>query len=208
MTAVYRHQNGGGLKVYPAQASPDSYLHKRSTLEGETNVYASSLTLSALRDTFAAASTVHAAALADSRLSDAYVENSDVVSSEIVASEVVDCRLTRCRVFANEGMKPVVYGVKLAGVTVFGGATLYGPWGLELEGAHIHDGVWREAPRHLLIEGGGLHVAVVECTEGRAHMGCTCRPVKHWLDRGPKLGRRLGWTGEQIEACRTFLLSL
>jgi hypothetical protein len=111
-------------------------------------------------------------------------------------------------VFDHEGGEPFLDGIRLVGVTVYGDVTLCGPWGLELEGAHIHAGEWNEQPRHLLVEGEGIHVAVLECTDGRAHMGCACRPVTHWLKKGPRLARRLGWSEEQIETCLTFLKSL
>lgn len=206
---VYRHTNGGGLKVFPAQASPDSFIDGHSSVEGETGVYASSLTeMSALKDCFVTGSKLIEVTAADSRLSGSLVASSDILSSELFSAHVGGCRLARCRVFADGGAIPVLRGVALDGVTVYGHAKLVGPWGLELPGAHIHAGEWREAPRHVLIEGEGVHVAVLECTDGRAHMGCTCRPVTHWLDRGPRIGRRLGWSEEMIEACRTFLQSL
>ncbi len=205
---TYRHKNGGGTKVFPAQASPDTFLDRDSTVEGESHVYVSSLKGSALKDTFAAWSRLTDVVGADSRFSDAHVENSDINSSDVVTADVSGCRLYNCRVSADGGPRPTLRGVTLAGVTVYGDAVLVGPWMLALEGAHVHAGEWREAPRHLLVEGEGLHVAVVECTEGRAHMGCECRPVPHWLRKGPRLARRLGWGEEQIEQCLTFLRSL
>lgn len=209
MTA-YRHKNGGGLKVFPAQASPDSFLDRLSTVEGETNVYGgSAVEDSALKDTFAAAATLLKATVCDSRIVDSFVDNADLVSCEVVEAQVVDSRLTGCKVFANDGARPRLRGVGLDGVTVYGDVALVGPWTLELPGAHIHDGEWNVAPRHLLVEGDGIHVAVLECTEGRAHIGCECRPVKQWLEgRRCKRASRYGWTGEQIEACRNFLKSL
>lgn len=208
MTAVYRHKNGGGLKVYPAQASPDSFLDKTSTAEGESNVYESSLEGSALKDTFAYSSTVISATVAGSRLADAYLDNADIISSEIVGAHVRNSRLTDCRVYSNDQDKPALVGVSLVGVTVYGSALLCGTWGLDLPGAHIHAGIWNCQPRHILIEGEGIHQAVLECTEGRAHMGCECRPITYWLERGPRFARRFGWTEEQTEQCRTFLQSL
>lgn len=207
MTNVYRHKNGGGLKVFPAQASPNSLIDGLSTIEGESNVYASSLKDSALKDTFAFDSGLAYATVADSRLADSRIINSDIVGCDVVGAYVEKSRLKDCRVFADCG-QPTLYGVTLAGVTVYGDTALNGPWGLELEGAHIHAGEWREQPRHTLIEGEGIHIALVECTEGRAHMGCTCRSVEHWLKKGPGLGRRLGWSEDQVESARVFLEGL
>jgi hypothetical protein len=206
--SVYRHKNGGGVKVYPAQASPDSFIDRHSSVEGESGVYDCALYSSALKDTFAYRSTVTSSAVADCRVAEADITGSDLVSCEAGASTIEGCRLTDCRVFADGPAVPALGGVRLVGVTVYGEVSLFGPWGLELPGAHIHAGHWSEQPRHLLVEGDGIHVAVVECTEGRAHMGCECRPVTHWLEKGPRLARRLDWSEEQIETCLTFLRSL
>lgn len=206
---VYRHPNGGGAKVYPAQGSPDSYIDRESSVEGESAVYAGTLLETAVKDSFVAYSTLARALVYDSRLSDAKVENAHVESSHLVNAIVRNSRLHNCRV-ASAGLgTPVVFGVNLSGVTVYGGATLTGPWSLHLEGAHIHAGDWYDRPRHLLIEGGGIHEAVVECTQGRAHMGCKCMPVSYWLgEQGERIAKRFGWSEEQREQCRQFLLSL
>lgn len=205
---IYRHRNGGGAKVYPAQASPDSFIDRLSTVEGESNVYTSTIHDSALKDSFADRSKVNDSLVADCRLAEALLRNSDITRTHIVCALVEASRLTDCRIFADEGVPPQVSGVTLSGVTVYGNACLRGTWGLELEGAHVHAGVWEQPPRHLLVEDEGVHVAVLECTEGRAHMGCECRPVTYWLKKGPRIARRLGWDEEQIEACLTFLKSL
>ena len=206
---VYRHRNGGGLKVFPAQASPDSLLDADTVIEGESEVYDSTLRQTALKDSFVARLCfVHESAVADSRLVTSTVTNSEVSSSSVVGAYVEGSRLSGCRVASDGASLPFLSGVRLSGVTVSGEVSLVGPWGLELPGAHIHAGLWHEPPQFRSIDGEGVHVALVECTEGRAHMGCACRPVAHWLDRGPKLGRRMGWSEEMIETCRTFLQSL
>lgn len=207
---TYRHQNGGGLKVYPAQASPDCSLDKNSTIEGETSLsYMCVVRDSAVKDTFAAGYVViRHSLLADARLSHARADNSDIVRTEIVMAQVNGCRLSDSRIYGGKDGEPYLEQVSLKGVHVSGSAELYGPWGLNLPGAHIHAGEWEEPPRHLAIEGEGVHVAVLECTDGRAHMGCACRPVSHWLAKGPRLARRLGWNEEQIERCLNFLRSL
>jgi hypothetical protein len=206
---VYRHGNGGGVKVFPAQASPDTFVDEVSSVEGESGVYVSSLQATALKDSFVAWSLLTEVTAADCRLSDSFIEKSDLVGSEVVTADVKGCRLFQCRVFADGGPRPRLRGVTLTGVTVYGDVALNGPWGLALPGAHIHAGEWSEQPRHALIEGEGLHVAVVECTDGRAHVGCECRPIKQWLEgRRSKRASRYGWSKEQIELCRNFLKSL
>lgn len=205
---AYRHPNGGGQKFYPSQASPDAFLDGQTTIEGETNVYGGRTTDSALRDTVAAVSGIDGSLVAGSSVVESYIRKSDIVSSQIISAYVAGCRLTKCRVFTNAGGQPRLFLVRLSGVTVYGDAILVGSWGLELEGAHIHAGVWRTPPRHTLIEGGGIHEAVVECTEGRAHMGCKCMPVSYWLAKGARIARRFGWDKRQIEQCQSFLETL
>lgn len=203
---TYRHANGSGLKVYPAQASADCWIDRDSTLEGKTDAYHSTVRDSALKDTFCSASQISHSLVAGSHVADgARVVNSEITSSHVVCAHVLDCRLRDCRV---AGCLVSMEGVSLEGVTVSGDTVLTGPWGLSLTGAHIHAGEWRRAPRHVLIEGNGIHAAVVECTEGRAHLGCACRPIAYWIERGPGMARRFGWTQEQIETCLTFLHSL
>jgi hypothetical protein len=207
---TYRHPHGNGLKHLPAEASPDTFLDSDSTLEGESRVYASSIQHSALRDTFTFAATIRDSVAADSRIVDAEVYQSDVRTSDVAGMgvSVEECQLTDCRVFADDGHAPQLLAVGLVGVSVYAGAILRGPWELDLPGAHIHAGTWTAPPRHVLIEGNGIHEAVVECTEGRAHLGCSCKPVSYWLKVGPRLAQKFGWTDEQKTLCRDLLLSL
>ncbi len=203
----YIHPAGAGLKIYPAQASSDSFIDDQSAIEGETEIYSTSLRGSVLKDTFAFGARVHSSAVAASRLADSIVVNSDIESCDIVGAEAGGCRLIDCHIHIENGHSPRLSGVNLAGVRVAGEVEMRGPFGMDAPGAHVHAGVWTRAPRHILLIG-QIHVAVVECTDGRAHMGCACRPVKFWLERGPRLGRRFGWTEEQIESCRQFLVTL
>jgi hypothetical protein len=206
---TYRHPNGGGQKVYPAQASPDSYIDGQSALEGETNVYTCTVKNSALRDTVAYGSVVYAnSAVCGSHLAEARVRNSDLTRCHVMAATVGNCVLRDTHIFGDNGESPYLSGVNLTGVYVYGGVQLTGGWGMELEGAHIHAGVWTKQPRHMLVEGDGVHVAVMECTDGRAHMGCECRTVDYWLTKGARLARRLGWNARQIEECLSFLETL
>lgn len=176
----YRHTNGGGRVVgREAYVSPDSFFDRESSAEGDARVFSSVVTNSALRGAQVSGCSLNATLLAD------------------------------CIVAGAPCLGPVLDGVSLVGVRVEGLVSLAGPWSMKCPGAWIHSGEWHRAPRALRITGeGGMTVALVECVEGRAHVGCKCRPTSHWLDRGPAIGRRLGWTEEHIEAARLFFEGL
>jgi hypothetical protein len=179
--STYRHLKGGGRVVgLEAYVSPDSYFDAESSAEGRTLVFSSFVRQSALKDS--------------------------AVSGPDLRSALLDrCVVAR----TDEEGPPFLSRVALRGVRVEGNVILRGPWAMECSGAWIHAGEWARSPIHRRIEGeNGVGVALVECTEGRAHCGCKCRRVAHWLERGPAVGRRLGWTEEQIEAARLFFEGL
>jgi hypothetical protein len=142
---------------------------------------------------------------------DSYFDKaSEVHGRSVVYGAIIEAStLIDCLVGPLFGASPRVSGVFLQGVRVEGRAELQGPWRMICAGAFIHQGEWQRAPRHILIRGeNGVSVAVSECTEGWAHIGCRCREIGFWLKCGPRIGRRLGWTEEQIERCRVFFESL
>jgi hypothetical protein len=181
----YRHRNGGGLVEDDAApsgrpyVSPDSFFDRDSQALGDTLVFSSVVTGGVLVDSAVSQASVHA------------------------------CLLESCTVAALADGKPKLEGVSLAGVVVEGGVWLRGPWEMNCPGAFIHFGAWGHPPRHKRVEGAnGVSMAVSECVNGQAHIGCKCRPTSHWLERGPAVGRRFKWTEEQIEDVRVFLEGL
>ncbi|MDQ3917185.1 MAG: hypothetical protein M3348_01670, partial [Acidobacteriota bacterium] len=122
--ATSRHRNGGGLKVSPAECSPDAYLDEESSVEGETQVYTSSLLSSALKDSFAYGSRLSGSLAEGSRLADCRLSRSRVTRSDVCGALVSRATLYDCRVFGDGGEVPELDGVALGGVSVFGGAKL------------------------------------------------------------------------------------
>jgi hypothetical protein len=206
MSDRYRHKLGGGNVIgIEADASPDSYLDQKSSIDGDSCVISSTLLSSDVKDVF----------FCHARLDESVVLNSRIASSTILESQLRDSIVAHawinqsilddCIVRAVERESPSLTGVALRNVIVEGHSILRGPW--TLDGiARIHRGVWERPPRFLEITGeNGVHVGVGECTEGHAHIACRCKPIATWLRAGPRLGRMLGWQPEQISlACRTF----
>jgi hypothetical protein len=208
LSDTYRHRKGGG-KIYgtDADASPDSYLDLKTAIEGNSHVVGSVLVGTQAFDLFAVNSRFDGSVLAASRVVNSTLLDCRVKDSEIVQAWVNDSQLSSCIVRPIQSERPTINTVALRNVLVEGDSDLRGPW--TLDGlARIHRGVWEQAPRFMEVKGeNGVHVGVTECTEGYAHIACRCKPVKAWLEAGPRLGRILGWTGEQIkQVCRTFEL--
>lgn len=133
--------------------------------------------------------------------------NSHIVDSQIAQAEIVNSILVDCVVTSLHGQRPSVVGVKLSDVVVEGDSQLIGPW--ELHGiARIPTGVWHRPPKFIRITGNGIGTTVTESTNGYALIACLRKPVETWLKAGPRYGRYLGWTDDQVDQARQFLKSL
>lgn len=208
MTA-YLHPNGRGTVLgEAAHVSADTYLDRASVVEGETSLRRSTVVDSNVRDSFLFDTSLTGSVAVDSRLASSRLLGTSAEGSSVTDCDAVDSRLRGVEVGSRDGRGPSLYMVELEGVVVEGFVRLRGPWSLAGH-LRIHAGEWKRAPRHIRITGeNGVVSDVSECTEGRAHISCKCRPVSYWLERGPALGRRLGWTESQIEECRVFFEEL
>jgi hypothetical protein len=203
---TYRHSNGNGSVVgESAHVSADSFLDRDSTVEGESVLCSSVVKGSALKDSFAAQSSLERCAVEDSRLSNVKLYRSIVCGSHLSDVDASGCALIGVVAEGLHGATPYIGGVILEDVTVSGETRVIGDW--SLRGPYrIHRGEWERAPRHILISGpNGVSVGVSECVEGMAHVACRCRPVSHWLSKGTRLARRLGWTDDQTATAMAFL---
>lgn len=171
----YLHRNGKGRVYGEAYVSPDSFLDSKSQVGGHSLVAGGSVLL-----------------------------NAACQDSQIVRAHVKDSVLGNTKLVAIDGFGPDVESVGLHDVKVEGVVILRGGWHLDGE-AWIHRGIWERAPRHLLIEGNGVHVNLTECVDGTIHIGCSCKPALWWLSHKDRLFRawgRKGWTLEQLNKVR------
>ena len=196
------HRNGKGrIHGYDAHVSADSYLNEASEVLGESLIHRSSIIDSRILSVKSFSSTLKSTVARRSTLSHAEISFSDL--TEVNASECIieGSHLKKCDVLSLEGVRPHLSCVDLEGVIVEGDVTLRN---FNLKGiARIHDGEWSRAPRHIEIVGNDLHVGVTECTNGRAHLACECRPLVWWLSKREHLKKVLskrGWLSEQIQS--------
>lgn len=184
-----RHPNGGALKIgLEVHVSADSFCDDRTQLSGMTSVFNSAVRGSNIQSSHIfecpiSFSTAIGSVCSQSVLKDVFLEGA-----------IVD------RVFAEgKGWR----GIYLKEV-VAENCELYGNW--ELSGnARIHEGVWHRAPRFRRITGdNGVDFGLSECKPGHAMLGCWCKPLTELLRAGPRLGRKHGWSEEQIRAAKEF----
>lgn len=141
----------------------------------------------------------------DTRISGRTILRS-VTSIRSTLNDVIafESKFTNCLVTDAIICRSTVDGPLLTGVVV-DGAVLSGKW--RLEGlVRIHGGVWVRPPMFQEIKGeNGLHIGLTEChLEGRVHFSSRCHEAIRWQQFGPRLGRRLGWTEEQIKTAYEF----
>ncbi len=78
---------------------------------------------------------------------------------------------------------------------VYGKAKLKGSFILSGQ-CRVHEGEWFRAPKHVNLG----FMGVTECVDGKVLVDCRCRPAEYWIKFGAKLGRRWGWSEQQIAA--------
>lgn len=192
---ILRHPNGGASKHgTDVHVSADSFCDVNSRLYGKSAVIGSALVGSMVED----------AQVFSSKLRFAHAVTSVVAESNLNRVCAVGCVLHRVDVLGNAGGEK--HQMHLTHV-VAENCELYGEW--ELTGnARIPCGVWHRAPRFCRITGDGVDVGLTESTDGHALMACWRKPTYKWLAFGPRLGRKHGWTEQQIKQARDFFTEL
>lgn len=197
MGRPFIHHNGGGKILDPdSHVSVDSTLDVDSVLEG----YCSVVCNSRVRDSRISASIISSGTIVGSVLYDAQVFN----------GLVAKCGLRSVHVRSESGYSPQLLEVVLEGVTVAGPTILHGPW--TMRGPFlIHAGEWHAPPRHHHFQPNGAgalpSLGIIECLDGKAHIGCVCRPIAEWCQKKELLRRifvRRGWQPEFIDQIATL----
>lgn len=174
-----RHANGGGRVLEEAVVSEAVYFDHDSTAKGNALVtggkfYGTLIT-------------------GESHISGSPLcEDSEISAKHVSGFPVIKgCKLMDgVRVFDS----PILNNVGLHGtIQIFGDAVLDGftlSYVAEKSGdrLRIHRGRWMRPPRHIEVDG----YTISECTDGCFHVGCRCRPLSFWMEKGEKFGRRLG----------------
>lgn len=196
MTAerILRHPNGGALKFgVEVHVSPDSYCDRATELGGDCAILQCTLKNSIITDS----------KLFDCAGENVWLSRSVCSKSSLQGVFAHECILDRV-IASNEGAEDIL---TLKDV-VAENCELHGSWKLE-GNARIHEGVWHRKPRYLRITGDNqVDFGLTECKPGYAMLGCWCKPLKELLTAGPRLGRKHGWTAEQIRAAKEFYESL
>lgn len=129
--------------------------------------------------------------------------HSSLIQTSVGASTILGSQLSRLSAVDCVLDSVVADGPRLREV-VAENCELYGQW--RLDGiARIPCGIWHRSPRFVEINGEEFRAGITESTNGHALIACMRQPLIKWLHAGPRLGRMLGWTPEQVQiAYRTF----
>jgi hypothetical protein len=197
MTDFFIHRNGGGKVLsFDTHISPDSKLDRDSVLEGYCVVGGESRVL---------ASRVFESAIDRGQIIESLLERSEVMGGLVAKSG-----LRNAHVASERKHRPELFNVMLDGVTVRGATFLRG---FHLKGPFlIHAGQWYDAPRHFHFapRDTGINLGIIECVDGRAHIGCVCRPMEQWIARRPLLDKifaRRGWLPAYTKFIETLFRS-
>jgi hypothetical protein len=188
-----RHRNGGGKKYgNDCEVGPESYLDRLSRVGDSAEIYYSQIIDSLISD--------------DALVSNAWIEKSSISGNVRVVG--FPTSWPECLIVYNSRLSGAtrirdragVINVDLCGPVISGDARLIGPWSLN-DCVRIHAGTWNQPPRWTLIDGENVDVVLSECVDDRYHLGCWCLPRETWFRDGyrQRLGKRSGWTPQQIE---------
>lgn len=181
------HKNGGGI-IYGSESSvsSDSVLDRDSIVEGASFIsYGSAITKSPIKNSVISLGEIRESPLIDSHVSAALVYASGLESA------VVQGTLER---------KAVVQNCLLSQKVVVEACTIRN---VDIAGPYLIHTDWNHTPRHYLIEPcDGVQMGISECTEGRGHCGCECRPYTEWIHKKELLRKIFvarGWASESID---------
>lgn len=186
---ILRHPNGGARKIgTEVHVSPDSFCDHTTEIGGD-----SAILQCTLKD-----SVVINSKLFDTAAETVWLNGSICSRSSLQGVFASECILDRV-VASNHGS-----GVLLLRNVVAETCELHGSWRLE-GNARIPEGVWHRAPRFARITGeNGVDFGLTESLPGYGMLGCWKKPLTELLKAGPRLGRKHGWTEEQIHQARLF----
>jgi hypothetical protein len=140
------------------------------------------------------------ASVKDSTVVSSVIFNSPLLNSHVAGSLVSSSALESVIVRATGERKAVVQDAILSDDVVVEACTVRG---FELAGPYLLHSDWNRAPKHFLLEPApGVRVGLSECSDGRRHCGCECRPYIEWLEKKELLRRiftRRGWPSESID---------
>lgn len=187
---ILRHPNGGALKIgLEVHVSLDSFCDRTTEISGD-----SAILQCTLKDAIVTNSKIF-----DCAAETVWLDNSICSRSSLQGIFATECILDRV-IASNHGSGGIIYLKDVVAET----CELHGAWKLE-GNARIPTGIWHRPPRFCRITGeNGVDVGLTESTEGHALMACWRKPITTWLKAGPRLGRKHGWTAEQIRAAKEF----
>lgn len=184
MTQTFRHRRGRGVIVgIDPAVSSDSFIDASCIIEGRSRISWGSRIRndSAVKDSEVVISTLDRTIAINSHVVYARVRDSVLTSAIIRGAD--DPALVENSVLSGGC---IVEGVKVSNV--------------ELDGPYVLNFDCQGTPRHYLLESAnGIRLAIVDCGNGEAGIGCKRRPIAEWIEK-KELDRRLfvkkhGWSG-------------
>jgi hypothetical protein len=83
---------------------------------------------------------------------------------------------------------------------VSGNAWVYGD--AQVSGnARVSGDAWDKSPLFII----GTRHALTNCEHGHIQIGCHCMTFKDWQEKGEEIGKREGYTPEEIEEYRLYV---
>lgn len=187
---ILRHPNGGALKIgTEVHVSPDSFCDSHTEIGGNSSIFQSTLK----------EAVIYGSKLFDTAGENVWLTDSDCSRSSLQGVFAHGCILDRVTASNHESGGLITLKDVVAET-----CELHGNWRLE-GNARIHEGIWHRAPRFCRITGDNqVDFGLTECRPGFAMLGCWCKPLEELLKCGPRLGRKHGWTREQIRTAKEF----
>lgn len=188
MSQVFRHRNGGGriLGVEPAVSS-DSLIDRSSFVEGRSRISWGSR----IRNE---------SAIKDSEVVISALDRTVAIGSHIAYAQVRDAVLNQA-IIRGADDPALVENSMLSGGCVVEGVRVRN---VELHGAFVIDFDCDSTPRHYLLHSeSGVKLAIIDCGNGEAGIGCKRRPIADWIEKKELLRRlfmkRHQWQGYEVD---------
>jgi uncharacterized protein YjbI with pentapeptide repeats len=115
--------------------------------------------------------------ITNSRVYDSLIKDSQIENANVRAANIAGCKIT----------SGWIQNATLVGVTID-------------QDIRVGCGTWTSTPRSFVLNDDNVkNIVVTESTDGYAYVGCTKRPMLHWIKGKARYQKVMGWTNEMMD---------